>query len=397
MDVRDALHKALDDERFPGPALLAQAMSRLDAPSHSSGLRWAPMMAAILTFALVSTLVVARFSSSILQPAPGAGACASSAGAPAQVGPQPPRAAGAMAYDDATKQVVLFGGTEIGAQTALNDTWIWNGKGWSKDLSTLKPPPRMEAAMAYDGSTHQLLLFGGVDADGTPYADTWSWDGAAWHELHPATSPPPRRDAAIAYDDDLQAIVMFGGWNPVIGGAAKLNDTWTWNGSSWTRLNPATVPPKRGSAVMGYHAGTHRIVMFGGDVGNHTNETWTFDGRDWMLVEVHGSAPSPRTATNLARDDATGTLILFGGEAPTTGIFVGPHNDTWTWDGTGWTQRQSACATPSRGTYTFAGQMAYDSALNVVVLNGGYNGQTPRMLGDTWTWDGTTWTPAPSS
>jgi hypothetical protein len=302
-----------------------------------------------------------------------------------------------MAYDDATHQVVLFGGTELGAQTALNDTWIWNGQRWSKDLSTPKPPPRMEAAMAYDGSTNQLLLFGGVDVDGTPYADTWSWDGATWHELYPATSPPPRRDAAIAYDDELHALIMFGGWNPVVGGAAKLNDTWTWNGSTWTRLNPATVPPKRGSAVMAFHAETRRLVMFGGDIGDHTNETWTFDGQDWKLVSASGPAPGPRTATNLARDDATGTLILFGGEAPTTGTLFGPHDDTWTWDGTRWTERRPACAPPSRGTYTFAGHMAYDSGRKVVVLSGGFNGETPLMLGDTWTWDGTTWAPASSS
>jgi hypothetical protein len=396
MDPREALHEALDDERFPGPALLAQSMSRLDAPWPSREGRWWPLVAAIVTLALVSTLLVARYSSSI-SPAPGTGTCASSAVAPAQAGPLPARAAGAMAYDDATKQVVLFGGTELGAQTALNDTWTWDGHGWSRDLSNLRPPPRMEAAMAYDVAMHQVLLFGGVDADGTPYTDTWSWDGSAWHELHPATSPPPRRDAAIAYDDDLQAIVMFGGWNPVVGGAAKLNDTWTWNGVTWTRLNPATVPPKRGSAVMAYHAGTRTLVMFGGDVGNHTNETWTFDGRDWRLVTVPGSAPSARTATNLVRDDATGALVLFGGEAPTTGIFFGPHSDTWTWDGGSWTQQRPACSPPSRGAYTFAGHMTYDSALKVVVLSGGLNGQTSSVLGDTWTWDGTTWAAAPSS
>jgi hypothetical protein len=394
MDIRDELHEALDDESFPGPALLAHSMSRLDAPWPSRDGRWASVIAAIVTLALVSALLVARYSSSI-SPAPGARPCASSAVAAAQAGPQPARAAGAMAYDDATKHVVLFGGTELGAQTALNDTWTWDGKVWSKDVSTLRPPPRMEAAMAYDRATHQLVLFGGIDADGTPYADTWSWDGAAWHELHPAISPPPRRDAAIAYDDNQQKIIMFGGWNPVVGGAAKLNDTWAWDGSTWTRLNPATVPSKRGSAVMAYHAGTKKLVMFGGDVGNHTNETWTFDGRDWSLASINGPVPAPRTAANLVRDDATSTLVLFGGEAPATGTRFGPQSDTWTWNGAGWTLQHPACVPPARGTYTDAGQMAYDSALNVVILNGGLNGQIPGVLGDTWTWDGTTWSPAP--
>jgi hypothetical protein len=335
---------------------------------------------------------------------PASGSCVQAIAVPAQptearlAGPQPARGAGAMAYDEATRQVVLFGGTELGAQSALSDTWIWDGKGWFQVRSTPRPGPRIEAAMAYDAATHQLLLFGGVDTDGTPYADTWTWDGAAWHQLHPTVAPPPRRDAAIAYDDDLKTIVMFGGWNPVVGGAAKLNDTWSWNGCSWFELNPATVPSKRGSAVMAFHMGTHRLVMFGGDVGDHTNETWLFDGTDWSLATPRGVAPGGRTATNLARDDATGTLVLFGGEAPASPGMVGAHNDTWTWDGAGWIQEDPASAPPSRGIYTFAGQIAYDSDLKVVVLYGGFSGgATAGALGDTWTWAGTTWTQPSSS
>jgi photosystem II stability/assembly factor-like uncharacterized protein len=62
MDIRDELHQALDHEQFSNPALLAQAMSRLDAPRQAKGQRFGPLVAAVLAIALVLTLVVIRVS-----------------------------------------------------------------------------------------------------------------------------------------------------------------------------------------------------------------------------------------------------------------------------------------------------------------------------------------------
>ena len=59
--------------------------------------------------------------------------------------------------------------------------------------------------------------------------------------------------------------------------------------------------------------------------------------------------------------------------------------DTWTWDGTDWTQRTPAHSPSPR----YCLGMAYDAARGQVVLFGGYGGGD---LGDTWTWDGTDWT-----
>ena len=47
--------------------------------------------------------------------------------------------------------------------------------------------------MAYDAATGQLVLFGGFDQQhGADLNDTWTWNGTTWTQLSPATSPPAR-------------------------------------------------------------------------------------------------------------------------------------------------------------------------------------------------------------
>ncbi|MFN2507284.1 MAG: kelch repeat-containing protein, partial [Chthoniobacterales bacterium] len=71
---------------------------------------------------------------------------------------------------------------------------------------------------------HRLLLFGGYGDNGE-MNDTWSWNGTTWTELHPATSPSPRTYPSMCADPAGNAVVLFGGFNFFAGGA--LNDTWT--------------------------------------------------------------------------------------------------------------------------------------------------------------------------
>src|SRR4051812_24542884 len=77
-------------------------------------------------------------------------------------------------------------------------------------------------------------------------------------------------------------------------------------------------------------------------------------------------------------------VVLFGGALDTQNhIYVG---DTWVWDGTTWTQKFPATSPPARELHA----MAYDSVNQQVVLFGGLDNLGYRN--DTWVWDGTTWT-----
>jgi hypothetical protein len=98
----------------------------------------------------------------------------------------------------------------------------------------------------------------------------------------------------------------------------------------------------------------------------------------------NATAPQGRSGTRLAYDAARKVVVMFGGE---TGPIYGFLGDTWTWDGATWTEQHPATSPSPR----YGMGMAYDAARRVVVLFGGYDG----LVGDendTWTWDGTTWT-----
>src|SRR5262245_25207162 len=66
------------------------------------------------------------------------------------------RSGHAMAYDDARRVVLLFGGAST---TMLGDLWSWDGGRWTR-LSTSGPPARDEAVMVFDSRRQRLVLFG---------------------------------------------------------------------------------------------------------------------------------------------------------------------------------------------------------------------------------------------
>jgi hypothetical protein len=131
---------------------------------------------------------------------------------------------------------------------------------------------------------------------------------------------------------------------------------------------------------MTYDAARGQIVLFGGH-NNHRGylrDTWTWDGTDWTQ-HLPAHSPSKRWGVGMAYDSTQARVVLFGG------YFSGHLGDTWTWDGTDWTHQSPAHSPSPRNSMG----MAYDSALEQVVVFGG-NGDAVR--GDTWTWDGIDWT-----
>jgi hypothetical protein len=248
---------------------------------------------------------------------------------------------------------------------------------WTNPAPAVHPSPRVFAAMAYDAATGTVVLFGGYTENGDPSSfqdDTWTWNGTTWTEQHPATSPPARFDAAMAYDAATGTVVLFGGMG--LAPDNYLGDTWTWNGTTWTEQHPATSPTHRTGGRMVYDAATGTVVLFGGG-NNHgaLRGTWTWDGTNW--TKQAAASPGPLFDAAMAYDAATGTVVLFG-----------PGDDTWTWDGTTWTKQAPAAHPGPRDDAS----MAYDAATGTVVLFGGYDGTNECLFDGTWTWDGTTWT-----
>jgi hypothetical protein len=265
---------------------------------------------------------------------------------------------------------------------------------WVEPSPPLSPSARCCMGMAYDATAHSTVFLGG-NGSGVPYityGDTWTWTShGGWSQLSPATSPPARQGPGMAYDAATGTVVLFGG---VDTSGTNLNDTWTWDGVTWTQQFPPVSPPGRQFDTQGmtYDAATRTVMFFGGLLSNQDvlGDTWTWDGvtKTWTQ-QFPAASPSARR-TGVAYDGANRTVVLFGGDIRNGdggfGIYLG---DTWTWDGVTWTEQFPASAPAARATSC----IAYDPNLGRVVLFGGSRDfDSGQGLNDTWTWNGKTWT-----
>ena len=301
---------------------------------------------------------------------------------PTTVAP-PGREFAAMAYDSLRGRTVQFGGDTIqpGSTTPpapyFADTWEWDGLSWVNRTPAVSPPALSAAAMAYDSRRGVSVLFGGALTLGPATAGTWEWDGIAWTQRTLGVSPTARVWHAMAYDSARGQVVLFGG-----DGGGLQADTWTYDGTNWVHLFPATSPPPRRGASMAFDSVRNRIVLFGGhnDTGR-LNDTWEWDGMNWTQ-RFSVATPHPRAHASMDFDSRVGKTILFGGDHLRP-LDLGPINDTWQWDGNQWTELWPDAAPAAR----FGQKMAFDSARGRSVVFGGTNGFGPPQVFYTDTWE----------
>jgi hypothetical protein len=108
------------------------------------------------------------------------------------------------------------------------------------------PPARCCAPMVYDPAMGATILYGGGNYT-TVFGETWAFSRATgWTQLAPAVSPPPLSSAGMAYDAATETVVLFGG-SPTPPGSTDINsnETWTWDGVTWTQQFPPVSPSAR--------------------------------------------------------------------------------------------------------------------------------------------------------
>ncbi len=120
-------------------------------------------------------------------------------------------------------------------------------------------------------------------------------------------------------------------------------------------------------------------------------DTWTWNGTDWTQQHP-AKLPPARDFASMAYDAVTGQLLLFGGGGNgqrIAGLAPPLLDDTWDWNGTTWIQLHPATVPAAR---TQPG-MAYDAATHDIVLFSGneVNTDGPHNLDDTWIWNGSNW------
>lgn len=254
----------------------------------------------------------------------------------------PPALQGHMVYDAASKQVILFLLQTSGGGQVANQMWTWDGSSWHQFRLALIPEV-LSVSLAYDAVRGQVLLFGpeapaSSEQNGAQSSATWSWNGSAWQELHPSTSPSPRSGAALAYDGARQQIVLYGG----VTAQGLSSETWAWNGSAWQELLTRQTPTPRQNGLLVYDSASRQLLLFGGldaqGLQPVSAETWLLQGTGWVRISTSG-APTDLYAS-ATYDDASRNVLVYAAHGSiskdATPAPVPPVSQTWSWNGTTW-------------------------------------------------------------
>ncbi len=276
----------------------------------------------------------------------------------------------AIAYDSDSDKAIFFGGVNstlvdnAWKMRWFNETWEWNGENWTKLSPATVPPAREKHVMAYDQARKRIVLFGGSAGD-LLFNDTWEWDGHNWQLMKPRHSPPARCCHAMAYDSTRKQIILYGGWDSQHN--TFFNDIWLWNGSDWSQYPSgmpqmsghflvdfpskgevisiqtanngtwawngkkfvdleAENPPSRTDVRAVYDPKNDRLVLFGGiHEKTYLTDTWIFDGNTWFQINLSQS-PSPRFGQVMFYDSKRNSIVLFGGFQNDVPYYL---NDMW--------------------------------------------------------------------
>jgi hypothetical protein len=257
-------------------------------------------------------------------------------------------------------------------------TWMWNGSDWSKATASTPLVIFGSAAMATDPVSGRVVLLprgpfaepalgaaqpaiacpmqSPADPGAQPKcslpiiaAPAWAWDGHAWKVMAPNLGATSYElfSSSIVDDAVTGKLATFGGnvAQPVpvpfpcsgcVGNNAEqpsASNTGTesiWTGTSWRKVTTYTGGPAMpGTAFVG-DTSTHSDVALAG------GRTWIWT-RVWTRAHPAMTPPAVSGAAT-AYDATTGQIVVFGGSGTsshTTGLF----DQTWTWDGSNWTQR----------------------------------------------------------
>lgn len=221
-----------------------------------------------------------------------------------------------------------------------------------------------------------------------------------WVIKAPASHPSARDGHVMGFHAASGKVILFGGWDGVV----SLGDTWEWDGRTWRQLAPQHSPSPRAGQRACYDSLRGRLVMYGGWDNANTilNDTWEWDGTDWLQGPSSPPSMTPRYEFEMAYDTDRAKVIVLGGcyDPPPMPQYqwcrVAFLDDMWTYDGQNWAL---AGIGPRNTTGPYWRQgfgMAYDESRHrLVVVGGWYNDPGNWCIGadrtDVWEWDGTSW------
>jgi hypothetical protein len=270
-------------------------------------------------------------------------------------------------------------GTSLAPKSA---TWLWDGSNWSKFAGSTPLSEFGSTTLATDPVAGRVVLFSRgafaepavstaapalacpLQSKATPAGQpecpffptsalAWAWTGHAWTEIGiSGTESAFSYDGASIIDDAVSGkLATFSGGEfvapisspptcqgcvsgapiPLPAFACCSGNESTWNGTSWKQVATYSDGPSTSG------------VAFAGDPASHSDVELTADGNTWVWTgtwkHVHPATTPPiDSGATSAYDAASGEVVLFGGYGVTAHA-TGLYDQTWTWDGSDWTQR----------------------------------------------------------
>lgn len=286
----------------------------------------------------------------------------------------------AVAYDSIRGVAVWFGGRMVQSpNSATNETWEFDGSTWSLRTLPASPTPRWGAALGFDPVRQRTVSYGGTDPSQV-FGDTWEYDGLAWVRRTPPVSPVPTSYMSMVWDANLQKLLMIG-----LAGIGSA-ETWTWDGVTWAQLVTPASPPLRANARLAHDPVRARTVLFG---GNHPyvpamplfQDTWEFDGFTWTQRSPV-TVPDGLLGYGMAWSPLLGGVVQVGGNYPGVARQSAAMH---VFDGVDWN-----VAVPEAPFFRFRPKLAFDSARDRLVLQGGTD-EFGVLQQETWEWGNGAW------
>ncbi len=270
------------------------------------------------------------------------------------------------------------------------------------------PLPRTEAFAAFDSKRQRVVVFGGdvgvpqqCNPAPKPIGELWAYDVTCkyFSPVSPSGGPGPRARGLAVYDPEGDRMIVFGGrYREASSGPYTVySDVWALGLEtlSWQQIQTTGGGPSGRSSTSGaYNPATKELVLFGGNASTSgasftpLDDVWALNLATgaWREITSTGAKPEARLFHSAAIDPASGRMFVYAGGG--AGAFQGPFMaDLWSLDiATGaWTQESAGGSGAPMGR--IHSSLAFDAKQKRLLMFAGHDDGAVGNNNDTWAFD----------
>jgi hypothetical protein len=268
--------------------------------------------------------------------------------------------------------------------------------------------PRGEAFAVHDPKRNRVVFFGGdvgvpqqCNPAPKPDGELWTYDVACktFKKVDAGAGPGARTRGLAIHDPEGDRMIVFGGrFRAASSGPYTVySDVWALNLESMTWQEIATTgggPSARSSVAGAYDPATKELLLFGGNASTSglsftpLSDVWALNLATgaWREIVATGVKPEARLFHSVTLDAASSRLYVYAGGG--VGAFQGPFMaDLWSLDTktSAWTsEHDGASSAPMGRIHT---SLTWDAQAKRLVMFGGHDDGAVGNNNDTWSFD----------